>query len=340
MTALIIAATFSLQPGWAASKFVQNLHKAESRKEPNERVEYYTRAIDAWEPAEGNSLMGACRFGRGEALVELWKFAEAEPDVALTGPISRGDVGTVARHLAALAGTPELGRNNEAALDLLEFAGRNPADVDGLVTLADAQLKAGRGDAAMKACKLAEQAEPSDFRGWLCEGRALAARRDWPGAERAFAAADDRAEHRAAAPLLERAVTLVAQGRHELALTDYSAAIPLLDALLETLPHDRAPAPAVAEHRQNTARAYYSRGRVREFLVQPELALADFETACRLGHDQACERADALAPQAEHKPKRAAPSAAPEPVPEKSKREKRRKVNNPDSDPGERIYGG
>lgn len=337
MTALIIAATFSLQPGWAASKFVQNLHKAESRKEPNERVEYYTRAIDAWEPAEGNSLMGACRFGRGEALVELWKFAEAEPD--LTKALELDPINARAYLMRGKARL-RLGRNNEAALDLLEFAGRNPADVDGLVTLADAQLKAGRGDAAMKACKLAEQAEPSDFRGWLCEGRALAARRDWPGAERAFAAADDRAEHRAAAPLLERAVTLVAQGRHELALTDYSAAIPLLDALLETLPHDRAPAPAVAEHRQNTARAYYSRGRVREFLVQPELALADFETACRLGHDQACERADALAPQAEHKPKRAAPSAAPEPVPEKSKREKRRKVNNPDSDPGERIYGG
>jgi predicted short-subunit dehydrogenase-like oxidoreductase (DUF2520 family) len=34
--------------------------------------------------------------------------AEAEPDVALTGPITRGDVDTVASHLAVLAASPEL----------------------------------------------------------------------------------------------------------------------------------------------------------------------------------------------------------------------------------------
>lgn len=34
--------------------------------------------------------------------------AEAEPDAALTGPITRGDVDTVASHLAALAASPAL----------------------------------------------------------------------------------------------------------------------------------------------------------------------------------------------------------------------------------------
>lgn len=337
MTALLAAAALFAPQARAASKFVQNLHKAESRKEADERVEYYTRAIDSWDAGEGNSLLGACRFGRGEALLETWKFAQAEDD--LTKALALDPINARAYRSRGKARL-RLGKTAEAAQDLLEYAGRNPTDVDGLVTLAEAQLKLGRGDGAFKACRLAQQADPADGRGWLCEGKALAARRDWPGAERAFTAADDRDAHRAAAPLLERAVARVAQGRHEQAQEDYTAALPLLEALLDRMPHDGAPAPAVAEQRQTTAKAYYGRGRVREFLVQPEGALADFEAACRLGHEQACERADALAPQAEHKARRAAPEERAAPAPDKPKREKKRKIGNPDGNPGERIYGG
>jgi len=57
--------------------------------------------------------------------------ADADPDVALTGPISRGDVETVARHLDALAATPDLDAVyralSRAALPLAAAQGTDPA---------------------------------------------------------------------------------------------------------------------------------------------------------------------------------------------------------------------
>ena len=57
--------------------------------------------------------------------------ADAEPDVALTGPISRGDVDTVANHLEALAAMPELDAVyralSRAALPMATAQGTDPA---------------------------------------------------------------------------------------------------------------------------------------------------------------------------------------------------------------------
>lgn len=323
-------------PSWASSKFVQNLHKAQSRKEPAERLEYYTRAIDSWEEAEGRSLLAQVHYGRGVALVDLWRFSEADPD--LTKAIDLDPINNKAWLLRGKARLQE-GRVNDAVADLVEYAGRSPSDIEGLFLLGEAQLKAGRGDAALKACKLAEQQDPSDLRGWLCEGRALMSRKDWPGAERALDAADDRAAHVSTETLLDRAVCRVAQGRHELALKDYSLAVPLMEKKLLSMPHDSAPPPAVARQRQDTSRAFYGRGRVEEFLVQNEAALADYTSACELGHDAACERAAAMAPQAETRAKKPRPALV-DPQPEKPKPSKRPKIKNPEGDPGERIYGG
>jgi hypothetical protein len=52
---MALAAALTAPPASAASKFVQNVHKAQSRKEPLERVEYYTRALDAWDPETGEA---------------------------------------------------------------------------------------------------------------------------------------------------------------------------------------------------------------------------------------------------------------------------------------------
>jgi predicted short-subunit dehydrogenase-like oxidoreductase (DUF2520 family) len=64
--------------------------------------------------------------------------AEAEPDVALTGPISRGDVETVASHLAILARAPELDAvyraMSQAALPLAAAQGTDP---DALARIAE-----------------------------------------------------------------------------------------------------------------------------------------------------------------------------------------------------------
>lgn len=339
MTASIVAlaAALSAPPAWAATKFVQNVHKAQSRKEPAERVEYYRRALDAWEPAEGNSMLAYCHYGRGQALAELWRWEEAEPD--LSKALEKDPVNAGAYLLRGRVRL-RLNRMSEASQDLLEYVGRKPLDVSGLVLLSEAQLRLGRGDAALKTCRMAQQAEPEDPRGFLCEGRALMARKDWAGAERVLSLADQRAKGGLADAPLERAVCRVAQGRHEDALADYARALPLLEESLGDLPGD-APKPQADELRQATARAYYGRGRVLEFLIKREEALADYTRACGHGHAQACERAAGLAQRDEPRPKRKAPPAhtirLPE-TPEPPKRAKPRQ-SHPDEDPGERIYG-
>ena len=298
----------------AASLFVQNWRKAESRAEPAERIEYYNRAIRAWGPAESGSLLGQCHFGRGQAFLELWRFAEAEPDLSRTLEL---DPNNSKAYLLRGKARARLSKLNEAAQDLIEYLARTPADQDGLMSLAEVHLKTGRANAAMKTCKTAQQAETSDGRAWLCEGRAWMARKQWSAAERALNAADEKSNHRLADALAERAVCRVAQGRHAQALKDYTAALGLLEARLQELSRQETPQAARADQQQTTARVFYGRGRVHEFLLQASEAQADYQQACRLGHDQACARA---------------------PLPKSVK--PRRRAPNPDNNAGERIYGG
>jgi predicted short-subunit dehydrogenase-like oxidoreductase (DUF2520 family) len=67
--------------------------------------------------------------------------AEAEPDVALTGPITRGDVDTVASHLAVLAASPELDAVYRAlslaAIPMAAAQGTDPAELQRIVELLD-----------------------------------------------------------------------------------------------------------------------------------------------------------------------------------------------------------
>jgi predicted short-subunit dehydrogenase-like oxidoreductase (DUF2520 family) len=64
--------------------------------------------------------------------------AEAEPDAALTGPISRGDVDTVASHRAVLAATPELDAVYRAlSAAALPLAGAQGTDAAALARIAD-----------------------------------------------------------------------------------------------------------------------------------------------------------------------------------------------------------
>jgi predicted short-subunit dehydrogenase-like oxidoreductase (DUF2520 family) len=69
--------------------------------------------------------------------------AEAEPDVALTGPITRGDVETVASHLAVLAASPALDAVYRAlslaAIPMAAAQGTDRADLHRIVDLLAAQ---------------------------------------------------------------------------------------------------------------------------------------------------------------------------------------------------------
>jgi tetratricopeptide (TPR) repeat protein len=317
-----LAATALLAvPCEAASKLVENLHKAQSRTDAPERFEYYDRAVKAWEPSDGSALLGQARYGRGQALVDLWRFDQAEPDLAAA---LETDPANARAYLARGKSRLRLGRYKDAVQDLSEYAGRNPSDVEGLALLAQAQLKSGRAEAALATCRAAQQASPEDARGWLCEGRVWMERREWLRADAALTASDEKAAHRLSDALLDRAVCRVALTRREAALGDYTAAIALDEPRLVDHRRRGSPQPEQDERRQIHARSFYGRGRVLEILARPGEALPDYERACGLGHDQACDRAASLG---------AAPKEPPPPA-------KRRKAPAPSGDPGTRIYGG
>lgn len=319
--ALVLLAALSASQAWAASPFVANLRKAESRKEPDERAEYYTRAIDAWGPSEDRMLLGQCRFGRGQARVELWQFAAAEPDLTQALEIDPGN-----KRAKLLRGRArfELGRYGEAAKDLADYIGAQPDDEEGYLELSQVQLKQARSGQAVTTCLQAEKLDEADGRAWLCEGRARMARRDWDDAAAAFTTALSKPKPPVADAYAGRAVCRVAQGRSADALKDYDGAVPAYEDGLKTLGDRKAPAPELKAYQQETARAYFGRGRLHEFLSQPEPALADYRRACALGHDEACARTQALAPA---------------PKPEAAKPPKRKRWRAPSNDAGERIYG-
>ncbi len=331
ITTVLPLAALLASPGWTASRFVTDLRKAESRKEPDERVEWYSRAIEEWDPKEDPNLLAQCRFGRGQARVELWRFSEAEPDLAKALELDPGN--HRARLLRGQA-LLELGRAEAAVEDLIDYTGMEPDDEQGWLSLAQAKLKLGREDQALKACRRAQKVEDADSRAWLCEGRVLLARRDWAAAEAALTSAAGKAPS-LPETFAERAVSRVAQGRHEQAVKDYQAALAAYEAELKDLSERAAPQPRQKARRQETARAYFGSGRVREFLSQVPQAIADYQRACELGHDDACARLQALAP--EQAAARAKPAPPPAPAPPKPA--KRKRLPAPRSDPGERIYG-
>ena len=335
MIAVAALAALSLSRAWAASLFVTDLRKAESRKEPDERVEWYTRAIQAFDASEDRMLLAQCHFGRGQARVELWQFAQAEPDLTKALDL---DAANNRSYLLRGRARLELGQNAAAARDLAQYVGLQPDDEEGYLYLSRAQLKLSRDRQALDTCLKAEKLDDADGRAWLCEGRARMARRDWEGALGALATAQKRQPPRLPDAAAESAVCQVALGRHERALAEYDKALPDFETELADLCARGAPPPQLQARQQDAARAYFGRGRVREFLTQRAGALADYDRACALGHAPACARAEALRPESA-KARPAPPAAAPAVEPPPSKPAKRKRSRAPSSDPGERIYG-
>ncbi|UPT72650.1 MAG: hypothetical protein M0D55_11890 [Elusimicrobiota bacterium] len=64
MTGALLAVALAA-PARAASPFVEQLRKAESRDERDqERIEFATRALRAWVPADGRPLLAHAHFAR------------------------------------------------------------------------------------------------------------------------------------------------------------------------------------------------------------------------------------------------------------------------------------
>lgn len=344
MIALVALAACVSRPVGAESPFLKSLHKAESRKEPAEQVEYLNRAVKAWEPEEGTELLSHAHLLRGTAYYWLNQFAAAEPDLSKAVEL---DPGSALAYL--LRGRIKLkqGKLADAQRDLREYAGLKADDLEGWLALSEAQLKAADADAAEQSCKRAAQLDPSDWRVQLGRARVAMARKAWPEAVESLDAAQASSKSRAAEVFSERAICRVGQGRPEDALADYDLALPLYDRDVERATRGGAAKLEAVEAQDKAARAYFGRGRVNEFLARLQAAVQDYRDACRLGHQQACARAEAVVPEPPKEapaPKAAAPReealAEPKgepPRPPEPKKERRRR-GRVDSDAGDRIY--
>ena len=334
MNGAFLAVMLGAAGAWGETEFLKNMHKAEGRREPEERIEYYSRALRAWEPSDGSELLANCHFRRGEARFERYEFDEAEPDLSKSIEL---DPGNARAYL--LRGRVHLrrGRAAEAARDFSAYTAFSPQDIEGFLALGEARQKNGQFNAALRAYDRGAALDPSDWRPAFGVGRAWMARKRWEQALEQLDKADEAARHSSPEVLSERAVCRVALGQHQKASYDYNDAIAVHDRKLQDMARARAMDAAVVEYQIQVARAYFGRGRLNEFLVRPREAIADYVEACRLGHKEACGRAEALAGRAEVKPKAAAPKEKGPETPKKVEK-RRKRLPKPGSESGERIY--
>lgn len=325
MTGALLAVALAA-PAGAASAFVEQLHKAEARDpEDHERVEFATRAIRAWVPADGRPLLGAAHYLRAEGESARWDDAAADEDLAKaleTDP--RNDRAYLLRARARTS----LGRGAEAERDALEYTASRPDDADGWLALGEARLAQGGEKAGAEArsafAHAASVLGAGDPRPSLGEGRSFLAGRDHRRALAALTAAAGDSKKWRGEVLAERSRAYSALGDWGASRDDLSGAIPELERALER--RNRLGAPrAIEKGRRDLGDAYFRRGLAHEALHQKEEALADHKQACGLGYPAGCARVAAL--------EKKEPEAPPAPKPAKPKRRK-----NPKGDAGDRVY--
>lgn len=329
---------------WGADDFLSLVRKAGNRREPDERAEYYSRALDAWTPGHGAGLLAACRFGRGEARYETGSFSEALADLelALEGDPDNARAlflrGRILLHGAILEDElpPRSARAAMAAKALTEYAALKPEDAEGQLALGRAQLAAGRGEEARRSFSRARRLAPSDPRPLLGIARAFLAARRWSGAREGLDAAEALARGRDPDVFFERAVWSLAQGDEAGALSRLDRSLPLQEDILNDLDRSRALPVEIAERQAAAGRAYLSRGTLREKRGDDAGALEDYRAGCRHGSRRSCARAEGLGKT----PARPAPAAQKPPARAKpAPRRSRPKAPEPENAPGERIYG-
>jgi tetratricopeptide (TPR) repeat protein len=333
---LLLGLAPALAPVWASDAFIVAMRKAESFSEDGDKIEFYDRAIRAWEPADGQSLLGECYFRRGEARLRRWEFDGAEADLAKAVQFDPGNAQAKLLWGRALV---KQGKASEAVKELLEVTMTAPDKEEGFLWLGEAYLLSAAPAPAARAFGRAEQLDSSDFRGAAGIGRAWLARRDFDKAYDALSRADELAKRRSSEVLTQLGVCEAGRGRHKEALRHYDKAVAILARDLQQLPRADTPRGEEDDLRAQAGKAYFGRGRVSEFLAKIADAASDYRQACELGHREACARAAALA-------KAPAPKPAPKPAPPAAveirplPKTRKKKTSPPQSDPGERIYGG
>lgn len=310
----------------AASAFLDALHRADARDAVDEeRIEFTTRAIRAWTPADGPALLAHAHFRRAEAEAARQDDAAAESDLTRTLELDAGnEKALLMRGRARLA----IGRPARAEEDFSRYAAAVPEDGEGWLALGEARVARGLPHAdkpAFKALKKAEELLGGDPRPLLAEGRAhLAASRLLPALDR-FEAAVAQARD-----LRPDALSWRARARYLLrnakgARQDLTEALPAFEARLEAARRSHASARSLETAKDDLAQIHLRRAQSEELLRLEEEAVEDYRQACELGQAAACARLQELL-----KKKPAPPRPAPPP-------RKKRKAN-PKNDSGERIY--
>lgn len=252
MMALFMAAPL-LAGQILAGDLLTLMRKADSRGDSAEKIEYYTRALKAWTPEDGQALLANCHFRRGEALFERRQAQAAVPD--LDKALSLDPRNAQAYFLRGRAHL-QAGRFKKAAADLEEYAALAPLDMEGLLAWGLACRQAGQREAALAAYRRAALLEPADFRPPLGAGMTYMAMKQWRAAKDSLDEADTLARHLDPDVLVERGMTKTALGDRASALEDLNAALPLHEARLSLLQRGAAPEDEIAAQKEKTARAY------------------------------------------------------------------------------------
>ncbi|MBI4677314.1 MAG: tetratricopeptide repeat protein [Elusimicrobia bacterium] len=321
----------------ATDEFLTNLHKADNRSEPDERIEYYSRAIRAWRTGNGASLLAHCHFNRGETHLNLARLDLAETDLAKALSL---DPGNARAYL--LRGRLHLrtARAKAAEKDLREYASMKPSDADGRILLGESRERAGRLSDALKDFQQASRLDAWNWRAFVSMARVLTTQRKYGPAGQMLDKAETLAGGREAAVATQRGLLLKETLKFEEAVEKLGLGINLHEEKAAELQRSVGKALDLQECRESLSLAYHGRGATHEKLLNPGAALSDYHEACRLGHAPSCilaERQALRPPPAEvHKPPhpKPGPAPAPKPTPPKKKR-----APKPKSDPGERIYG-
>jgi len=269
----------------AQGAFFDLLTRAQNDSAPADAAADFGRAIQAWAPAEGETLLAACYFGRAEADYSLGELAESASDASRSLELDSGNWrALLVRGKARLA----LGFYRESALDLEQTVSSHPEDGEAYLYLGQAQLQMERPLEASKNLRKAAALNPSDFRPLL----SLASL--WR----------DRGRCDEAVPLYQKAAALSdstliqAQaglgfceyhGKHfQKALSYYDRAVESGDAALGNLIRGKAPLFIKNETQRNLAQAYFWRGLDYSRLERAAAARADYAKSCGLGYEPAC----------------------------------------------------
>lgn len=303
---------------WAADAFISNMRKADSRAEADEKIEYYTRAIDAWAPTHGNELLAYCRFRRGEAHYYQNELDRAEPDLSKAIELDPGN-----NRAYYYRGQLYLRqrRFDKAVRDLQEYS-LAVKQAEGYWRLAEAYERAGNFLPAAKQYRQAQAADAEDYRPILGLARLAAGQRKDSAALEFFQQAEALAGGHSAEVFADKALFESRAARHEDAIDDFGRAAAIFEERLSSLERSADGRPLeVFDQKSGLARTYFGRAQSYEARGQPGPAQTDYQAACKLGLSAACAKATSPRHQA---------------VEVKQAPQKRYPKAN--SDPGNRIY--